>query len=141
MKEKHLTEYESERVKYAFLNKPEVTALDDALQIPYIVRDGRNTLATLPFIGQKRANELWAHFGGNLATILCWLTYENSFIELPDGNKIRVGPKIIQAVRDWFGLDEVMHLSIEVLPEHRLADEAVSLGGEIKEEHEINTTK
>ena len=116
-KEKHLLEYKTNPIKYVYPEKPEITALDSALQIPYAVNDGRITLATLPFIGPKRANELWKQFHGRLSTILCWLSNPNAKALFPNGEVKGVSKGIVSASRKWLGLDDVNIMAIEMLPE------------------------
>ena len=116
-KEKHLLEYKANPVKYVYPDKPEITALDSALQIPYAVNDARITLATIPFIGPKRANELWKQFDGRLSTILCWLSNPNAKAFFPNGEVRGISKGIVKASRKWLGLDEIDIMAIETLPE------------------------
>lgn len=78
--------------------------LNDPLQMPVKVRDGRITLVTLPGIGEKLASELWAWGDGNLAYILDALTTTQTLhrLDRPRG----IGPGTIAAIRRHFGYDK-----------------------------------
>lgn len=112
MKLNHLDEYAVTRIKEVWATRQEVTRFDDFLQVPVAVDDGRNLLVTLPGIGPKAANALFEEFDGDIASILCWLTYPPK-----EGNKQKIkgiGPKTIENVREYLGVDEHMWLSQEV---------------------------
>lgn len=113
MKQKHLTEYAQEPVHSVWPTKPEMTDTNNPLQVPQLVQDGRVTLATLPGLGPTRANALW-DYAPNLAELLCLLTTPSSKVTDING----IGPKTIANIRAYLGLDDVMQLTLEVLPEY-----------------------
>jgi len=109
MKLKHLEEYKEHPEKQYIASPPAVGTWDDILQKVHVVKDGRQLLACLPGIGNKIANLLWDEFDGNLITALCWLTTENSEKKIAG-----IGEKTKQNVKEYFGMDEVMYLTLEV---------------------------
>lgn len=104
MKLTHLKEYSTPggEVKHFYPDTAlRVVDKSDPMQMLIQVRDGRVTLATLPGIGAKTADELWIWGGGNLARILDALCTPAT---LKRADKPRgIGPATIRAVRAWMG--------------------------------------
>lgn len=112
MKLRHLKEYAEEPIHQVWPAKPDLTSTDNPLQLPQAINDGRVTLATLPGLGPARVQAIWDYLQPDttLATALCLLSNPESHIKDIDG----IGPKTIQNVRQYLGLDEVMQLTFEV---------------------------
>lgn len=108
MKVKHLQEYLEHPVKVIYPDKPEITVLEGPLQLPQLINDGRVTLATLPGIGVKRADDLWKAFNGNLSAILIWLTDPHS-----EDSVKGIGKGTVKKVREWLGLEDYLTLVYE----------------------------
>lgn len=107
MKLTHLREYcdPSGEVKHFYPDTAlRVVDKSDPLQMLIKVNDGRVTLATLPGIGAKTADDLWTWGGGNLARILDALCAPATLKreDRPRG----IGPATIRAVRSWMGYEE-----------------------------------
>lgn len=107
MKASHLREYcdPSGEVKHFYPDTAlRVVDKSDPLQMLIRVNDGRVTLATLPGIGAKTADDLWNWGGGNLARILDALCTPTTLKreDRPRG----IGPATIRAVRAWMGYEE-----------------------------------
>lgn len=104
MKLGHLREYSTPEgeVKHFYPDTSlRVVDKSDPMQMLIKVKDGRVTLATLPGIGAKTADELWTWGNGDLARIidaLCTMTTLKRE-DRPRG----IGPATIKAVRAWFG--------------------------------------
>lgn len=85
-------------------------ALNDPLQLPIPVRDGRLVLAQLAGIGPKLADEIWQASGGNLGFSLTVLTDRSS----PQWCKIKgIGDKTIENIRKQLGLEDTQRLIVE----------------------------
>jgi len=121
MRLKHLKEYTTldgvVKLVYPPNDMPmDPPAVDDPLQLPIAVRDGRVVLAQLRGIGPKLAERIWEYTGKNLGWALTLLTDEAS----PELHKIPgVGPATIRNIRQQFGLPPELRL-------HLLSD-----GGEV----------
>lgn len=105
MKLHHLEEYAAGDVSKMSYPETALYTRDplDPFQTLIRVHDGRVTLATLPGIGEKTADELWTWGDGNLARILDALCDPQT---LKRKDKPRgVGPATIRAVRLWMGYD------------------------------------
>ena len=104
MKLAHLKEYSTPEgeVKHFYPDTSlRVVDKSDPMQMLVQVRDGRVTLATLPGIGAKTADDLWTWGDGNLARILDALCTPAT---LKSPNKPRgIGPATVRAVRAWMG--------------------------------------
>jgi hypothetical protein len=86
------------------------------LQRLSLIKDWRNTLLTLPGLGEKRVELVYQyvnmHYDGSLLQALFLLMDEKAITAIPG-----LGTGTARKIRDWFGLDEVMDLSIEVKKE------------------------
>lgn len=107
LKLSHLREYSTAEgeVKHFYPDTAlRVVDKSDPMQLLVQVRDGRVTLATLPGIGPKLAEDLWTWGGGNLARILDALSTPATLkrADRPRG----IGPATIRAVRAWMGYSE-----------------------------------
>jgi ribosomal protein S13 len=121
MRLKHLKEYATPEGGVKLVYPPnevpmDPPAVDDPLQLPIAVRDGRVVLAQLRGIGPKLAERIWEYCGQNLGWALTLLTDEGS----PEEHKIPgIGPTTIKNIRQQFGLPPQLRL-------HLLSD-----GGEV----------
>lgn len=107
MRLKHLREYAGPGGELRQVYPPndypmDPPALDDPLQLPILVRDGRVILAQLTGIGPKLAERIWTMCGKNLGWALTLLTDEAS----PDLFKIPgIGVTTIRNIRTQMGLE------------------------------------
>jgi len=109
-KMRHMAEFKKEPVKYVYPDKPEITEIQGALQLPVAVSDGRITLATFPKMGVKRANDLWSKYK-NLTSCIMYLVDPDMQKDNPVSG---IGAGITQAVREYFGLDDISIISIDI---------------------------
>ena len=109
MKLRHLLEYEQKGEKEFIKPAPVVHAKDEFLQVLVPVNDGRVMLSVLPGIGPKTANILWEYFKGDTAEALCCLTHPQTAHDIKG-----IGPKTIENVREYLGLDETMHMTMDL---------------------------
>lgn len=110
MRLRRLEKYHNNPLYEIWSKEYKIQEIDDLLQVLVPIEDGRTTLASLPGIGQEKANLLWDMFG-NTAEALCYLTMPGS----KKGAKVRgIGEKTVENIREWLGLDEVMALGLEV---------------------------
>ena len=110
MRLRRLEKYHNNPLYEIWSAEHKIQEVDDLLQVLVPVDDGRTTLASLPGIGQEKANLLWDMFG-NAAEALCYLTMPAS----KSGAKVRgIGEKTVDNIREWLGLDPVMTLGMEV---------------------------
>lgn len=118
----HLVEYEKEPVKQVYKVYPTLTETVDEkvqgiiLQKLSLIKDWRNTLLTLPGLGEKRVELVYQyvslHMDGSLLQALFLLTDESLITQIPG-----LGAGTARKIRDWLGIDEVMSLSLEVRKE------------------------
>lgn len=98
-----LREMKENPVKEAWADKPmlyDSPRADDPLQQSVSVKDGRITLATLPGIGKRKAQDLWDISNERLfEAIMRITTYPGDGFELPKG----IGNKTIEKNREYFG--------------------------------------
>jgi ERCC4-type nuclease len=114
LKEQHVKEYAKSPIKRVY-HEPPILAQnsENALQIPVIVNDGRNLLATIPGIGETTAQSLWDEFKGDLSLIICWLCNPES-----DTNRVHgVGPKTIEKCREFFDFGQRWRFNLELFEE------------------------
>lgn len=114
-KERQLFRYKREGTKWivSTVYYPEdLPDLDDPLQLPMVVRDGRKTLVTVPGVGTDRANKLFFYLrelnNDVSPTTLQLLHYATSWetAKHVDG----WGKGTIKKCRDWLGLGEGEYL-------------------------------
>lgn len=115
----HLKEYEKSPIKHVYKQAPQLTqeVTDEVqgvqLQRLVLIKDWRNTILTLPGLGEKRVEAIYEyvckHLDGSLLQAFFHLTDESLITEIPG-----LGMGTARKIRDWFGLDEVMNLSVEV---------------------------
>lgn len=120
----HLAEYQREPVKQVYKIYPQIyqevpeNVHGVTLQKLELVKDWRNTLLTLPGLGEKRVEAIYnyiiANTDGSLMQALFLLTDVEEAKPVPG-----IGAGTVQKIRDWFGIDEVLNLSLEVKSEFK----------------------
>lgn len=118
----HLVEYAKEPQKSVYKIYPTLTQSVDEnvrgviLQRLELVKDWRNTLITLPGLGEKRVEAVYEYvcnnLDGSLLQALFLLTNEKLITQVPG-----LGVGIAKKIKTWFGIDEVLDLSLEVRKE------------------------
>jgi hypothetical protein len=118
----HLQEYANEPVKSVYKMYPALTETVDEnvhgviLQKLKLIKDWRNTILTLPGLGEKRVELVYQYIkqttDGSLMQALFVLTDETLITQIPG-----LGAGTARKIRDWFGIDEVLNLSLEVRKE------------------------
>ncbi len=109
-RERHLAEYKNNRTKRVWPDNPilfDKPTSNDPLQELRPIKDARITLATLPGIGHKKADDIWRAGSMNLIT---------SLIHLTDGTIAvkGIGKKTIENICQWVGLDEDFNITLEL---------------------------
>lgn len=104
-----------ELVKMVYEEPPQMTLPkpDDPLQIPLVVDDWRNTLATFPGIGEKKVEALQTRMVEHdivpsLIGVLQLLTDRERICSVPG-----FGEGLHQKALDWLGMDSNMKLKVE----------------------------
>lgn len=119
----HLIEYAKEPNKQVYKVYPTLTESVDErvqgviLQKLSLIKDWRNTILTLPGLGEKRVELVYqyvcAHMDGSLLQALFLLTDEKAITAIPG-----LGVGTARKIREWLGIDEVMSLSLQVKEEY-----------------------
>lgn len=102
--EKRLDEYHAHQYKLVYNTKDYPDDLpsiqDDSLQLPVRVRDARVTLLSLPGLGVKLVERVWAYCGPSLKVCLAFLTDVQNAGTVED-----IGKAKIERIREYFALD------------------------------------
>jgi hypothetical protein len=115
----HLLEFAKEPVRRVYKPVPTLTETGMELvqgfplQKLVTIRDWRNTIVTFPSIGEKRADAIYEYICSKsdktLISALIHLTSEAMVKDIPG-----VGSGNVSKIREWFGIDEALEISLSV---------------------------
>jgi len=127
--ESKLLEYKHKSVKWVMPEvyfPPDMPEIENILQVPVAVRDGRKTLATFPGWGEDKVNLLWTHlqnkFNIKVVSTFFLLMYATNYVTADEVKGI--GKKAIDSAREWMGIGEKDYLiyidnSLQLMREER----------------------